>query len=182
MFIRKLVATSVLAIAATSITTVMAHGEAELAHDVTINGVDGSVAYTTTLAADHSTAVVDLASGKFVLGGDGVTVVAADGATVGTIPTVLRVPTGETYAVTPSLSRNDTSLTLTPVGGPTQAALDSRDLPFTHQADSDGGAVVAGAVIGCVVGIVIGIWFFLVGAIVGCFIGAIIGGLIGLAL
>lgn len=177
MFIKKLVATAVVAIGATVITIATAHGEAGLA-DVTVNGVDGSVGYTTTLAADHSNALVTLASGRFVLTPDAVQVVADDGTLIGAIPMTLRVDTGQSLAVTPTLN-SDTELTLTPVGGPTPAATSAQGLPFVHTVDADGGAILAGAAVGCLVGIVIGIWFFLVGAIVGCAIGAAIGAFVG---
>ncbi|QLY34372.1 hypothetical protein H0264_13800 [Nocardia huaxiensis] len=173
MFIKKLVATAVFAIAATGITMATAHGEAGL----TVSGVDGSVGYTTTLAADHSNALVTLASGRFVLAPDAVQVVADDGVVIGAIPLTLRTDAGAAFQVTPTLA-SDTELTLTPVGGPTPAATSSQDLPFIHTAGG-GDAILAGAFIGCLVGIVIGIWFFLVGAIVGCAIGAAIGGFIG---
>ncbi|MFI9401410.1 hypothetical protein [Nocardia sp. NPDC052316] len=176
MFIEKLVSTAILAIAATGITMATAHGEAQLA-DVTIHAVDGPVGYTTTLAADHSHALVTLASGKFVLTPDAVQVVADDGAVVGAIPTTLRTEAGRSLAVTPALN-SATELTLTPVGGPTAAAVSSQDLPFVHTVGG-GGAILAGAFVGCLVGIVIGIWFFLVGAIIGCAVGAAIGGFIG---
>ncbi|MEV6555816.1 hypothetical protein AB0M22_08880 [Nocardia sp. NPDC051756] len=176
MFIKKLVATAVFAIAATGITMATAHGEAELA-DISVSATDGPVGYTTTLAADHSQALVTLASGKFVLTPDAVQVVTDDGTVVGAIPTTLRVETGQTLAVTPALT-SDTALTLTPVGGPTAAATSSQDLPFVHTVGG-GGAILAGAFVGCLVGILIGIWFFLVGAIFGCAIGAAIGGFIG---
>ncbi|KIA63757.1 hypothetical protein [Nocardia vulneris] len=176
MFIKKLVATAVFAIAATGITMATAHGEAELA-DISVSAVDGPIGYTTTLAADHSSATVTLASGRFVLTPDAVQVVADDGAVVGAIPTTLRVDAGRTLSVTPALA-SDTALTLTPVGGPAPVAASSQDLPFMHTVGG-GGAILAGAVVGCVVGILIGIWFFLVGAIIGCAIGAAIGGFIG---
>ncbi|MEU7140548.1 hypothetical protein ABZ942_13945 [Nocardia sp. NPDC046473] len=176
MFIKKLVATAIFAIAATGITMATAHGEAELA-DISVSGTDGSVGYTTTLAADHSQALVTLASGRFVLTPDAVQVVADDGAVIGAIPTTLRAETGQIMSVTPALT-SDTALTLTPVGGPTVAATSSHDLPFVHTVGG-GGAILAGAFVGCLVGILIGIWFFLVGAILGCAIGAAIGGFIG---
>ncbi|RDI65009.1 hypothetical protein DFR76_107387 [Nocardia pseudobrasiliensis] len=176
MYIRKLVATAALAIAATTITLATAHGEAQLA-DTTLSATDGSVGYTTTLAADHSNALVTLASGKFVVTPDAVQVVADDGTVVGAIPTTLRVDAGRTLSVTPTLA-SDTELTLTPNGGPTSAALSSQSVPFMHQTGG-GGAILAGAVVGCVVGVLIGIWFFLVGAIIGCAIGAAIGGFVG---
>ncbi|WP_067544002.1 hypothetical protein [Nocardia crassostreae] len=169
MFIRKLLATAVIAIAATGISMATAHGEAQLA---------GPVGFTAALAADHSSAVITLDSGTFVLAPDGVQVIAANGAVVDVIPTTLRMETGQTFAVTPTLT-SDTSLTLTPVGGPAPEATSAQDLPFVYTVHSDGGAIVAGAVIGCLIGIVIGIWFFLVGAIVGCAVGAAIGAFIG---
>ncbi|MGV9412479.1 hypothetical protein ACWDOP_21440 [Nocardia sp. NPDC003693] len=175
MFIRKLLATAVFAVAATGITMATAHGEAGLSY----SGADGSVGYTTTLAADHSNAVVTLANGRFVVTPDAVQVVADNGAVVGAIPTTLRLDTGGAFEVTPTLN-SETELALAPVGGPTPAAaaITAQDLPFMH-ATGGGGAIFAGAVIGCVVGVLIGIWFFLVGAIFGCAIGAAIGGYIG---
>ncbi|WP_067823114.1 hypothetical protein [Nocardia inohanensis] len=177
MFVKRMVATALFAIAATGITMATAHGEGSLA-DVDIGATAGTVGYTTTLAADHTYAVVNLDSGRFALTSDGVQMIADDGVVVGTIPTTLRVETGQSLAVTPTLN-SETQLTLTPVGGPTAAATSSQSLPFIHTVDANGGAILAGAVVGCLVGIVIGIWFFLVGAIVGCAIGAAIGGFIG---
>lgn len=178
MFVKKLVATALFAIAATGITMATAHGEGSLA-DVDIGATAGTVGYTTTLAADHTYAVVNLDSGRFALTSDGVQMIADDGVVVGVIPTTLRVDTGQSLAVAPTLN-SETQLTLTPVGGPTPAAAvtSAQDLPFIHTV-GDGGSILAGAVVGCLVGIVIGIWFFLVGAIVGCAIGAAIGGFIG---
>ncbi|MGN2640196.1 hypothetical protein ACWEKT_22065 [Nocardia takedensis] len=176
MFIKKMAATAFMAIAATGVATATAHGEATLG-DVNLAATDGPVAYTTTLAADHSSAQVSLASGRFVLTPDSVTVLADDGAVVGAIPTTLRTDSG-TFGVTPSLDASATELTLTPVGGPTPAALQSRDIPGVHEA---GGPVTTavGAGIGCLVGVAIGIWFFVIGAIPGCLIGAAIGAAIG---
>ncbi|MEV6769880.1 hypothetical protein AB0N05_14765 [Nocardia sp. NPDC051030] len=179
MFIKKLVATAIFAIAATGIAMGTGHGEAGLA-DVNVSATAGPVGYTTTLAADHSYALVTLDSGRFALTSDGVQILADDGVVVGTVPTTLRVDTGQTLEVTPAVN-TDTSLTLTPVGGPTQAATSVQGNPLIHVVDSDGGAIIAGAVVGCLIGIVIGIWFFLVGAIVGCAIGAAIGAFVGAA-
>ncbi|MVU83371.1 hypothetical protein GPX89_39810 [Nocardia sp. ET3-3] len=181
MFTKKMMATTVFAIAATGITMAMAHGEAGLA-DVTVNGVDGSVGYTTTLAADHSNALITLASGHFVLAPDAVRVVADDGTVVGAIPLTLTADNGQVGRVDAALN-SDSSVTLTPVGGPTEAAITSQDIPFMHQADADVAAgIVVGAVVGCVIGILIGIWFFLIGAIPGCVIGAVIGAFVGAAI
>ncbi|WP_254189598.1 hypothetical protein [Nocardia noduli] len=172
MFIKKLVTTAFMAIAATGIATATAQGEAGLA-DVSFDATDGPIAYTASLAADHSSALVSLASGTFVVTPDAVEVRADDGAVVGSIPTTLRTDAGQSFEVTPVVDASATQLSLTPVGGPL-----SRDIPGTHEV---GGpiTVLAGAGIGCLIGIALGIWFFVVGAIAGCAIGAVIGAGVG---
>ncbi|MEV2219264.1 hypothetical protein AB0E01_05245 [Nocardia vinacea] len=177
MFVKKLIATAFMAVAATGIATATAHGEGMLT-DVSLNAADGPIAYTTTLAADHTSALVSLASGRFVVTPDAVTVLADNGAVVGSIPTTLRTEAGQSLAVTPSLDRTSTQLTLTPVGGPTTEAVNSQNMPGVHQAWGPI-SIAVGATIGCLVGVAIGIWFFLVGAIFGCAIGAAIGAAIG---
>ncbi|MFI6362427.1 hypothetical protein ACIBG0_06720 [Nocardia sp. NPDC050630] len=166
---KKLLASAILAIAATGTTTVMANGQAEVVSDVTV-GVNVPVAYTTTLAADHTSALVRVASGRFELGPDAVTVTADDGTVLGTIPTTLQAQTGQTFNLTPALDNTGTELTLTPASAP---------VPGLHQAQGSFAVVEVGEMIGCVIGILIGIWFFLVGAIIGCAVGAIIGQFIG---
>lgn len=52
MFFKKLTATAFMAIAAASIATATAHGEATLGN-VDVTGVDGPVAYTASLVGDH---------------------------------------------------------------------------------------------------------------------------------
>ncbi|MGK8522672.1 hypothetical protein ACRS6B_14415 [Nocardia asteroides] len=177
MIIKKLVATALLAIASTGIAMATAHGEGTLAN-LTMNGVDGPISYTTTLAADHRSAVVDLASGRFEVTPDVVNVIADDGAVVGTIPTTLRMETGQNFSVTPSLDPSGRTLTMTPAGGtPAPAAVAPEVQGLMHDALL-GGALI-GAAIGCAIGIAIGIWFFVVGAVVGCAVGAAIGAWIG---
>ncbi|WP_245673707.1 hypothetical protein [Nocardia lijiangensis] len=165
-------ATAFMAIAATGIATATGHGESGLA-DVSFSGTDGAVGYTATLAADHSSALVNLASGKFAITPDAVTVLANDGTVVGAIPTTF----GQ-FAVAPALNATGTQLSLTPIGGPTNEAVLSQDLPGVHQALGPISVAVGGA-IGCLVGVAIGIWFFLVGAIPGCIIGAAFGAALG---
>ncbi len=172
MFIKKLVATTFMAIAATGVATATGHGEAGLA-DVSFSGTDGAVGYTAILAADHSSAVVSLASGTFAITPDAVTVLADDGTVVGAIPTTF----GQ-FAVAPALNAAGTQLSLTPIGGPTTDALLSRDLPGVQQAVGPI-SIIVGATIGCLVGAAIGIWFFVVGAIPGCAIGAVAGAALG---
>lgn len=178
MFIKKLVATALFTIAATAVATVTANGQAGVA-DLSLHGVDGAVAYTTNLAADHSRATVDLASGKFSLAPDAITVTADNGSVVGTIPTTMRMQTGEAFTVMPSLDSTGTVLTLTPVTAPTTHPVATPDQlnGLLHNALFIGAAVGAG--IGCAIGIAIGIWFFIVGAVVGCAVGAAIGATIG---
>ncbi|WP_228000621.1 hypothetical protein [Nocardia australiensis] len=177
MIIRKLVATAIMAIAASGIAAVTAHGEAGLAGP-SVNGVDGPIAYTAALAPDHSSATVTLASGKFSLTPDAVTVLADDGAVVGAIPTTMRMQTGQALEVTPVLNTESDELTLTPVGGPAPGVVNSPE-SIALQAIGDAGTTVAGVLIGCAIGVLIGVWFILVGAIVGCVIGGIIGGVAG---
>lgn len=170
MFIRKLVAAAFIAVAATGIAAATGHGQGTLAG---FSGQDGPVAYTTSFAADHSSMEVTLASGKFVPAPDAVAVVAEDGTFIGAIP--LRI---DAHAVAPRIDASGTVLTLTPVGGPSPAAVMSQDLPGVHEA---GGPITIGvaAGIGCVIGAAIGIWFFIVGAFVGCAVGAAIGATVG---
>ncbi|MEV0030350.1 hypothetical protein [Nocardia sp. NPDC050793] len=165
-------ATAFIAIAATGIASATGHGEAGLA-DVSFSGTDGSVGYTASLAADHSSALVNLASGTFAITPEAVTVLAADGTVVGSIPTTF----GQ-FAVAPALNAAGTQLSLTPIGGPTTEAVLSQDLPGVQQAWGPI-SIVVGATIGCAIGFAIGIWFFLVGAIPGCLIGAAVGATLG---
>ncbi|MEU0502662.1 hypothetical protein [Nocardia sp. NPDC005998] len=178
MVIKKLLATAFMAVAATSMATVTAHGEAGLA-DVSFTASDGPIAYTTSLAADHTSALVTLASGRFDLAPDAVNVLADDGAIVGTIPTTLRTEAGQALAVTPALDGTGTQLSLTPVGGPSDEVIASQNMPGVHQAWGPM-SIAIGATFGCMVGVAIGIWFFLVGAIIGCAIGAAWGAMMGL--
>ena len=166
MKIKKLLATALLAIAATGTTTAMANGQAGVAADVTVGANAGPVAYTSTLAADHTSALVRLASGRFTLGPDAVTVTADDGSVVGAIPTTVQAQTGQMFNITPALDKTGTELTLTPASAP---------VPGVRQVQGFFPFVGVGQMIGCVIGILIGIWFFLVGAIIGCAAGAIIG-------
>ncbi|MGK8521136.1 hypothetical protein ACRS6B_06040 [Nocardia asteroides] len=182
MFIRKLVGTALLAIVSTGIAMATAHGEGTLGN-LTMNGVDGPIAYTTTLASDHNSATVDLASGRFEVTPDAVNVIADNGAIVGTIPTTLRMETGQNFTVAPALDPSGKSLTLTPAAGvPSPGAINTPPQVegLLHDALLIG--VFVGAAIGCAIGVLIGIWFFLVGAVIGCAIGAAIGATIGLFL
>ncbi|RMI34178.1 hypothetical protein [Nocardia stercoris] len=175
---KKLIGTAAVAVGSTAIATAMANGQAAA---FSLQNSVGPVAYTTTLAADHHSATVDLSSGHFVMASDGtIGVLADDGTNVGTIPTSYTTLNGQNITLGASLNGDATELTLTPTSGPVAdpAALDAQAGPLLHEA-AVGGAFI-GIGIGCFIGVLIGIWIFLVGAIVGCVIGAFIGGAIGL--
>jgi hypothetical protein len=109
MKIRKLVATTLFAIAATGITAATAYGQVEVSAP-TFQGADGSIAYTTTLAPDHSNAKVTLASGQFSLTPDAsaVNVLAPDGSVVGTVPMTLQTVGGRQVQVAPAIDSTGT--------------------------------------------------------------------------
>ncbi|MEU6585843.1 hypothetical protein [Nocardia sp. NPDC046763] len=180
MIVKKLAATTMFAVASTGIAMGTAHGEGTLA-SLTMNGTDGPVAYTTTLAADHSSAVVDLASGRFEVTPAAVNVLADDGTIVGAIPTTLRMETGQNFSVTPSVDPSARTLTLTPAAGEPQPGAVAPEVQGLMHDALLGGALL-GAAIGCAIGVAVGIWFFVVGAVVGCAVGAVIGASIGLLL
>jgi hypothetical protein len=179
MKIRKFIAAAVFTVAATGVAAATAHGEGQVAGPE-INGVDGSIAYTTALAPDHSGATVTLAAGKFTLAPDAsaITVLAPDGSVAGSMPTTLQTVAGQALQVTPDIDASGTQLTLTPVNGPAPGVAGSPEA-VALQSIGDAGTTVAGVLIGCGLGILIGIWFFGVGAIIGCVIGGIIGGIVG---
>ncbi|WP_040691437.1 hypothetical protein [Nocardia vinacea] len=173
MKIKKLVATTVLTVAATGITAATAYGSPEVSSETVLNGVDHGVQYTAAVATDRSDATITLASGKFVLTPDaGITVLAPDGSVVATVPTTLQTVAGQQVQVTPEVDAAATTLTLTPVNAP---APQSGPVQFI----GDAGTTVAGVLIGCAVGALIGLLFFIVGFLPGCVIGGIIGGIAG---
>ncbi|WP_327118243.1 hypothetical protein OHB12_09825 [Nocardia sp. NBC_01730] len=172
MRIRKLVATTLLTIAATGVAAATAHGQVGVSEQV-ISGVDHGVAYTAAVAPDRSSATVTLASGTFGSTPDAeVAVLAPDGAVVATVPTTLQTVAGQQVRVVPEVDAAATTLTLTPVG----AAVPE---PGAPQFIGDAGTTVAGVLIGCAVGALIGLLFFIVGFLPGCVIGGIIGGIAG---
>ncbi|WP_454194377.1 hypothetical protein [Nocardia sp. Marseille-Q1738] len=176
-----MVVAALIAIASTGIATVTAQGQARVAgQDLTFNLADGPIAYTATLAADHSSATINLASGKFVPVPEAINVIADNGALVGSIPTTLRMETGQTFALTPSLDSTGRTLTMTPASGaPSPAAVNTPPEVESLLQDALFVGLFVGAAIGCAIGVLIGIWFFLVGAVIGCAIGAAIGATIG---
>lgn len=171
MKIKKMVATTVLTIAATGITAATAYGSPEVPSETVLNGVDHGIEYTAAVATDRSDATITLASGRFVLTPDaGISVLAPDGSVVATVPTTLQTVAGQQVQVTPEVDAAATTLTLTPVHAPASAPL---------QFIGDAGTTVAGVLIGCAVGALIGLLFFIAGFVPGCIIGGIIGGIAG---
>ncbi|WP_433678113.1 hypothetical protein [Nocardia sp. CA-119907] len=171
MKIKKLMATTVLTVAATGITAATAYGSPEAPSETVLNGVDHGIEYTAAVAADRSDATITLASGRFVLTPDaGITVLAPDGSVVAAVPTTLQTVAGQQVQVTPEVDTAATTLTLTPVNAPASGPL---------QFIGDAGTTVAGVLIGCAVGALIGLLFFFVGLVPGCIIGGIIGGIAG---
>lgn len=138
-----------------------------------VAGVDGGVGYSTSIAADRSSATVELTAGTFeITPEDGVAVLRADGSRVGPIPMTVAAVNGPDVRVAPELDASGTSPVLRPVGTVTPGPVAPADIDQT-------GNIIAGAAIGCVVGALIGLIFLIVPAIPGCIIGAIIGGVIG---
>lgn len=174
MSIAKFAATTLLSIAALCVATATAHGEVGIAGSG-ISGVDRGVEYTTTLAPDRSAVTTTLASGRFELGGEGVTVIAPDGAAIASIPTTYQVA-GRTVDVVPQLDSTGTQLTVQPANAADVVAPGIETVALQNVADA--GSIVAGALIGCVVGAVIGVFFFIVGAVVGCGVGGLLGAII----
>ncbi|QIS11545.1 hypothetical protein [Nocardia arthritidis] len=192
MKIKKFMATSVLAIAATGIASTVAHADPAAASP--LSGTDQGIAYTTSLADNHMGVTTHLTGGSFSVSNGQLAVKNSDGATVEHAPLSYQVA-GRTVGLTPQVSADGSTLTLgtpdwnAPVNG---ATFDNgmRDvvmpqvrasLPGEHQVGLIGasaGAII-GVAIGACVGFALGLPFFVVGAIPGMFIGGAVGGAIG---
>ncbi|WP_054813131.1 hypothetical protein [Nocardia arizonensis] len=167
MNIKKLVAATILTVAATGISAATASGSPAAAGGV--SGADQGVEYSASVAPDRSSATVTLASGRFVVAPDDtISVVAPDGAVVATVPTSMRTITGQQVQVAPEVDPSATTLTLTPVSTAVQPEF-----------IGDAGTTVAGVLIGCGLGFLVGLVFLVVGVIPGCVIGGLIGGVAG---
>ena len=175
MRIAKIAATAALSAAALGITGATAHGEADLAGP-SISGADQGVAYTTTMAPDHSQVSTTLESGRFQLTPDAVAVLAPNGAEIGSVPLEYQAA-GRTMHVTPEIDAAAQTLTMHP-DNPADISAPTPQTQALQDIGSDG-QIAGGAALGCVIGIAVGIWFFGVGAILGCIVGGLIGGAIG---
>ncbi|MEU6185671.1 hypothetical protein [Nocardia sp. NPDC047038] len=169
MKFRKLVATTLLTIAATGVTAATAYGQAEI-YDPALG--DDVVASSVVVAPDRSSATLTLASGTFAVTPDVITVLAPDGEVVATVPTTLRSAMGQQVAVAPEINADATTLTLTPVG----AAIPE---PGAPQFVGDAGSALGGVLIGCAIGAVVGLIFLIIGVFPGCVLGGLIGGVAG---
>ncbi|WP_280249176.1 hypothetical protein [Nocardia abscessus] len=168
----KLVATTLLTIAATGVTAATAYGQTEF--DGSANSAeDSGVGYTATVAPDRSSAAVTLASGTFAyLPDGGIAVLGPDGAVLTTVPTTLQSAFGQQVGVAPDIDAAGTTLTLTPVG----AAVPE---PGAPRFIGDPTTTLGGLAIGCAVGALIGLVFFVVGVFPGCVVGGLIGAAAG---
>ncbi|RDI43508.1 hypothetical protein [Nocardia mexicana] len=198
MRIRKLVVTSLLAIATTGLAVATAHGESTLAEDpYVLKGTDRGISYSTGLSDDRKGVTTNLSSGRFDLAPDGsaVTVNAPDGTMIERWPMVFDMA-GYHVQLDPELSADGSSLTLRSAAPDTlvdnvtdfNRALQHDAFPQLEQQQPQAkevgvlGALVggiAGAAIGAVVFTVIGAVFLVVGAIPGFFVGAVIGAVLG---
>ncbi|MGQ4598426.1 hypothetical protein [Nocardia sp. R6R-6] len=171
MKLRKVVATTLLTIAATGVTAATAYGQAEVSGPA-ISGVDRGAAYTATVAPDRSSATVTLTSGEFALTPDGISVLAPDGEVVAQVPTTVQSVLGQHVQVFPEIDAAATTLTLTPVG----AAIPE---PGAPRFIGDPQATLGGVALGCAIGAAIGLIFLLVGVFPGCVVGGLIGAAAG---
>ncbi|WP_330230042.1 hypothetical protein OHA40_29180 [Nocardia sp. NBC_00508] len=172
MKLRKVVATTLLTIAATGVTAATASGQAEVSAPA-ISGVDRGVAYTATVAPDRSSATVTLAAGTFALTPDaGVAVLAPGGDVIAMVPTTLWTAMGQQVRVSPDIDAAATTLTLTPVGAAVPA-------PGAPQFIGDPQMTLGGLAIGCAIGAAVGLIFFIVGVFPGCVVGGLIGAAAG---
>ncbi|MGW5375574.1 hypothetical protein ACWESM_09045 [Nocardia sp. NPDC003999] len=169
MKFRKLVATTLLTIAATGVTAATAYGQAEI-YDPALG--DDVMASSVAVAPDRSSATLTLASGTFAVTPDVITVLAPDGEVVATVPTTLRSAMGQQVAVAPEINADATTLTLTPVG----TAIPE---PGAPQFVGDAGSALGGVLIGCAIGAVVGLIFLIIGVFPGCVLGGLIGGVAG---
>lgn len=198
MRIRKLLVTSLLAVAATGVTMATAHGEPVIAQDpIAINGTNHGVSYSTSLSDDHKGVTTHLSAGRFDLTPerDAVTVTAPDGTMIERWPTTFEVA-GYHVQLDPELNEDGSTLTLrssdpdtvvNDVGAFNQALV--RDAwPQLQQQQPQAKDIgllglvfggIAGAALGAVIFTMIGALFLVVGAIPGFLIGAVIGGVLG---
>ncbi|MFI6867742.1 hypothetical protein [Nocardia sp. NPDC050406] len=179
MWIRKLVATSLLAIAATGISTATAHGETAVAQfsGPTVTASDQGMTITTGASADGTGVTAQLVGGKFEVTPDGSTIniTSADGSNVQSVPTTI-ANTERIVRLSAQVSEDGSTITMHPTAEERVATVtEAQDIGLIG---GTAGMVVgffAGAVAGCMVG--------LAGLIVGCvpmiFVGAMAGAIIG---
>ncbi|WP_067812937.1 hypothetical protein [Nocardia inohanensis] len=181
MWIRKFVATSLLAVAATGLASATAHGEPAVAAPVfsgpTMTGTEHGMDFTTGASADGTGITAQLVGGRFEVTPDGTTVnvTSADGTLVESMPTVYAGPQ-HIVRLTTEVSADGSTLTMHPTAvEKTASVTDAQDIGLVG---GTAGMVVgffAGAVAGCMIG--------LAGLIVGCvpmiFVGAIAGAILG---
>ncbi|MEC3958376.1 hypothetical protein VMT65_35455 [Nocardia sp. CDC153] len=181
MWIRKFVATSLLAIAATGLASATAHGETAVAAPVfsgpTMTGTEKGITYTTGAAADGVGIAAQVVGAHFDVAADGskVDVTAEDGTVVESLPTVVAT-TEKIVRLSADVSEDGTTITMRPTSvEPVTSISTAKDIGLVG---ATAGMVIgffAGAVAGCAIG--------LAGLVVGCvpmiFVGAMAGAVIG---
>ncbi|WP_225730774.1 MULTISPECIES: hypothetical protein [unclassified Nocardia] len=177
MRIRKFVTTSLLAIAATSISATVAHADPAVPVQ---SGTEHGVGYTTTMTEDNQGVTTHLTNGRFDLTPDGnvISITADDGTLVERWPTAFQAP-GYLIRVSADVSPDGSTMTVHPterIVTPTDPAQ-----PPLKDVGLIGGVagVIVGAPIGVVLGCAVGLVFLIVGCIPGIFIGGVIGGAVG---
>lgn len=191
MRIKKFVATSILAIAATGIAAAVADAEPAVSP---LSGTDQGVGYTTSLADNQQGVTTRLTGGSFSVSDGQLVVKNADGVVIEHAPLAYQVA-GRSVSLVPQVSADSSTLTLgtpewnTPVDNATfdKGMRDvvmpqvRANLPGEKQVGllgASAGAII-GVAIGAAVGFAVGLPFLVFGAIPGMFIGGAVGAAIG---
>ncbi|MBF6065489.1 hypothetical protein IU500_32345 [Nocardia terpenica] len=193
MRIKKFVATSILAIAATGIAAAVADAE-PAAPASPLSGTDQGVGYTTSLADNQQGVTTRLTGGSFSVSDGQLVVKNSDGVVIEHAPLAYQVA-GRSVSLEPQVSADGGTLTLgtpdwnTPVDNATfdKGMRDvvmpqvRANLPGEQQVGllgASAGAII-GVAVGAAVGFAVGLPFLVFGAIPGMFIGGAVGAAIG---
>ncbi|MFI9506082.1 hypothetical protein [Nocardia sp. NPDC052566] len=183
----KLVATSLLAIAATGLAAATAHGESAVLTPPsatapgTVSGSSGGVGYATGVSDDGQGVTTRLTNGRFDVAPDGsaVTISAADGTMLERLPTVYAAA-GRAVHLKTEVSADGSTLTMRP--GDQLTVTEGQPAQEIGVIGAGAGIIVgvaAGGIVGCALGLI----FFIIGCIPGIFVmaavGAVIGGVLG---
>ncbi|WP_306356850.1 MULTISPECIES: hypothetical protein [unclassified Nocardia] len=181
VWIRKLVATSLLAIAATGVSAATSHGETAVAAPTfggpTMTATDQGMTVTAGASEDGTGITAHLVGGRFDVSPDGntITITNNDGSAVQNVPTVF-ANTDRIVRLSTEVSADGSTITMHPTS-------EQRVVSVTEAQEIGLVGSVAGMVVGFFAGAVAGCMIGLAGLIVGCvpmiFIGAIAGTIVG---